>query len=206
MPTADGKCRVGVLALQGSVVEHLDRLKQCGAEAEAVKTLPGLMEVDGLIIPGGESTTMGKLLKAFGLLDPLKKRIREGLPVWGTCAGLILLAQTVIGGEMPRPGTMAITVRRNAYGTQLDSFETSGIIPAVSPEPLPLVFIRAPYIEAVGPEVTVLHQLDGHITAACQDRMLVTAFHPELTEDCRVHRFFIDRFVTPGSRKAEGAA
>lgn len=192
MPAEDGKKTIGVLALQGSVVEHLAAIDACGATGVPVRRVSELSSLDGIILPGGESTTMGKLLVDFDLMEPLREAITEGLPVWGTCAGLILLAKTIKGGEPAHLGTMDITVRRNAYGTQLDSFETMDTIEAISPEPLPLIFIRAPYIEAAGEGVRVLHQLKGHITAARQNRMLVTAFHPELTEDDRVHRYFIE--------------
>lgn len=195
MPNGAGnQGTIGVLSLQGSVIEHIRSIEACGVKALPVKTKKALAAVDGLIIPGGESTTIGKLLDTFDLTEPLKKRIGSGLPVWGTCAGLILLAKH-IEGEAPRLGVMDMTVRRNAYGTQLDSFSTSQIIPAVDIAPLPLVFIRAPYIISVGEDADVLAEVDGHIVAARQGyQLLATAFHPEVTDDLRFHRYFIEKF------------
>ncbi|XOQ44700.1 MAG: Pyridoxal 5'-phosphate synthase subunit PdxT [Clostridium sp.] len=184
---------VGVLALQGSFFEHLCMLKKIGTvKAIQVKSRKELDMADDLILPGGESTMQGKLLYDFGLIDPLREKIAQGLPVWGTCAGAILLAKTIVGGEMPHLGTMDITVRRNAYGSQLNSFMTTAVLPEVSAKPLPLVFIRAPWIEQVGTQVQTLSVLDGHIIAARQKNMLATAFHPELTADERFHQYFIN--------------
>ncbi|MEA5073881.1 MAG: pyridoxal 5'-phosphate synthase glutaminase subunit PdxT [Eubacterium aggregans] len=185
---------VGVLSLQGAVTEHLDALRACGAEARPVKTALGFEGLSGLILPGGESTTMAKLLRDFHLMAPLKEKIQGGLPVWGTCAGLILLARK-IEGEASHLGVMDMAVRRNAYGTQLDSFTTQTTIEEVSPSPIPLAFIRAPYIKSVGPQVTVLSRVDGHIVAARQGfKLLATAFHPEVTGDERFHQYFIRNF------------
>lgn len=182
---------VGVLSLQGSVAEHMHMLSEIeGVTPLEVKTLESLNKADGVILPGGESTTISKLLRIFGLLDPLKERILRGMPVWGTCAGMILLAKEIIGEE-PHLGVMDITVRRNAYGTQLDSFTTNAVIPEISEKEIPLVFIRAPWIEDVGDDVNVLCRVQGHIVAARQENMLVTSFHPELTEDLAVHRYFV---------------
>lgn len=181
---------IGVLSYQGSVVEHMKSLSKIeGITPMEVKTLEGINSVDALIIPGGESTTISKLLKIFGLFEPLKKRIQEGMPVWGTCAGLILLANEIVG-EQAHLQCMDIKVKRNAYGSQLDSFSCDYVIPEFSQKPLPLVFIRAPYIENVGKEVKVLCELDGHIVCARQNNMLVTSFHPELTEDTTIHEYF----------------
>jgi 5'-phosphate synthase pdxT subunit len=154
-----------------------------------VKTLEGINSVDRLIIPGGESTTIAKLLKIFGLFEPLKKRIQDGMPVWGTCAGMILLANEIVGEEAHLQ-CMDITVKRNAYGSQLDSFSCDEVIPEFSDKPLPLVFIRAPYIEKVGEKAKVLCELNGHIVCAKQDNVLVTSFHPELTQDYTIHEYF----------------
>jgi 5'-phosphate synthase pdxT subunit len=182
---------VGVLSLQGSVEEHMHMLSGIdGILPREVKTLEAINEVDGLILPGGESTTISKLLRIFGLLEPLKERILHGMPVWGTCAGMILLAKQ-IEGEQPHLGVMDITVRRNAYGTQLNSFTTNAVIPEISEEEIPLVFIRAPWVEAVDENVNVLCKVQNHIVAARQGNMLVTSFHPELTEDLAVHRYFV---------------
>ena len=183
--------RIGILALQGSVAEHLHKIAQLPDVIPVpVKTRQDLRQVDGLILPGGESTTLARLLQDFNLFSPLKVRIEEGLPVWGTCAGMILLART-IDGESTHLGVMDITVRRNAYGRQNESFAVKEIIPAISSQPLELVFIRAPWIEETGRSVEILHRLDGHIVAARQANMLVTSFHPELTENLAVHRYFV---------------
>ena len=183
--------KVGVLALQGSFAEHLAILRRMpGIEPLEVKTIAQLEAVDRLIIPGGESTAIGKLLRKTGMLPLLQKRIEEGLAVWGTCAGLILLAKRIVGEE-PYLDAMDITVKRNAYGSQLDSFRCEQIIPAISAQPIHLVFIRAPWIEAVGPEVEVLAERDGRIIAAKQGRLLATSFHPELTQDTSVAEYFL---------------
>lgn len=182
---------IGVLALQGAVREHLDHLSALPqVRGVAVKKAADLAPLAGLILPGGESTTMGKLLEEFHLTHAILNRIQDGMPVWGTCAGMILLARTIAGQKTSHLGVMDICVRRNAYGSQLDSFAAEAIIPAVSAAPVPLVFIRAPYVEAAGPDVTVLARVDGHMVAVEQDHMLATAFHPELTDDLSFHRYF----------------
>lgn len=183
---------IGVLSYQGSVEEHLWMLHRLeGVRPVPVKTERQLNEIDGLILPGGESTTIAHLLRVFGMLEPLKRRIQQGMPVWGTCAGLILLAKD-IQGEHPHLGVMDIVVKRNAYGRQIDSFEDTAVVPQVSPDPLPLVFIRAPWIERAEGNTQVLLQLKGHIVAALEDNMLVTSFHPELTQCTAFHRYFAD--------------
>lgn len=184
-----GPC-IGVLALQGSVEEHLECLSRLGIQAVPVKRKEEIEAVDAMILPGGESTTIGKLLRDFDLMAPLQKRILQGMPVWGTCAGLILLAKNILG-EKPYLDVMDITVRRNAYGRQIDSFKTKAVAPAFGQNPIPFVFIRAPYIEAAGEAAEVLCELDGHIVAARQNNMLATAFHPELTGDESVYRYFL---------------
>lgn len=187
---------IGVLAIQGSFAEHLRMLGLLeGVRGVPVKDLRGLREADALILPGGESTAQGKLLRDFGLLEPLRARIRQGMPVWGTCAGEILLADSLEGGEPPHLGVMEIAVRRNAYGGQLCSFSASAVLPEVSPDPLELVFIRAPYIERCGKRARALAAVGGHIVAARQGGMLATSFHPELTGDTRFHRYFADFVV-----------
>ncbi|HEX2938977.1 MAG TPA: pyridoxal 5'-phosphate synthase glutaminase subunit PdxT [Ruminiclostridium sp.] len=184
---------IGVLALQGSFLEHAQMLsKITNVRPALVKTLKELDSVDGLIIPGGESTTMGKLLKDFELFNPLKEKIESGLPVFGTCAGMILLAKRISGGEPYHLGVIDITVRRNAYGSQLDSFSKNIIIDEVSPKPIEAVFIRAPWIEKAGGGVKVLASLDNNIVAARQNNIVVTSFHPELTGDTSFHRYFAD--------------
>ncbi len=190
--------RVGVLALQGDFREHIRALRRLGVEATEVR-LPGqLAGLDGLILPGGESTTMGKLAVEFGLLEPLRDLAAGGLPMWGTCAGLILLAREA-GHSQPLIGALDVTVQRNAFGRQLQSFEADLAVPALAdPEPpFRAVFIRAPLITRVGPDVAVLARLDsiegkaGEIVAVRQGPLLATAFHPELTGDDRFHRYFL---------------
>lgn len=183
--------RIGILALQGAFIEHKYSLDRLGVQSFEIRQRKDIeAPFDGLIIPGGESTVIGKLLHKLDLFEPIKEMIEKGMPVFGTCAGLIVLAKN-IEGEEPHIGTMDMTVRRNAYGKQIDSFSTEVIIEKISPEPVPLVFIRAPWIESVGKNVDVLCELDGHIVAARQDNMLVTSFHPELTEDLTFHKYFI---------------
>lgn len=181
---------VAVLALQGAFAEHEAMLEKLGAEWFEIRQVRDLdRPFDGLILPGGESTTMGKLLRDLELYEPLKAKIQAGLPVYGTCAGLILLAQEVEGG-VPCFGTMDISVKRNAYGRQLGSFYTEAEMTGVGT--VPMTFIRAPYIAAAGPKAQVLAEVDGHIVAARQGNQLVTAFHPELSEDLSVHKYFLD--------------
>jgi len=188
--------KIGVLAIQGAVSEHIACLKRLpNVEGLAVKTMTEIDQVDGLILPGGESTAMGKILGYYNMLEPLRDKIANGLPVWGTCAGLILLAKEITGQPVRYFSTMDITVRRNGYGSQLDSFEAAIVLPKVSHEPIPLVFIRAPYIEKVGASVKVLAEIKGRIVAATQKNMLVTSFHPELRNDLSFHRYFFEHFI-----------
>ena len=182
---------LGILALQGAFLEHKQMLSLLGYNAYEVRDIETLNSVDGIIIPGGESTTMSKLLKDFHLLEPLKQKIEQGLPVLGTCAGMILLAKKVINDSMQTLDVMSIKVKRNAYGRQLDSFCNNSVIPKISPKPIQQVFIRAPYITEVSHDVEVLHQIDEHIVAVKEKNMLATSFHPELTNDPTVHDYFI---------------
>ncbi len=193
--------RIGVLALQGSFVEHIATLKRLGVEPPAVKLPKDLVDLDGLIIPGGESTTMGKLATVYKLIEELKRLGEEGLPMWGTCAGMILLAKEIGGANQPRLGLMDMVVERNAFGRQVESFEVDLMIPALDSisseeekgKEFHAVFIRAPSIKRVGEGVEVLAALDeGVIVAARQGNLLATAFHPELTEDTRFHRYFLN--------------
>ncbi|GAC1471782.1 MAG: pyridoxal 5'-phosphate synthase glutaminase subunit PdxT [Chloroflexota bacterium] len=187
--------RIGVLALQGDVAEHASMLAASGADTVPVKRAEQLDDVDGLIIPGGESTTMGKLLRRFELLAPLRARVRAGFPVYGTCAGMILLADEIedAGKDQPGIGGMNIVVQRNAFGRQRESFETDLSVPTVGDQPVHAVFIRAPLISRVGSGVDVLARLhDGRAVAARQGHLLVSSFHPELTGDSRMHRYFLD--------------
>ncbi|MDO5794381.1 MAG: pyridoxal 5'-phosphate synthase glutaminase subunit PdxT [Turicibacter sp.] len=185
--------KVGVLAVQGAVTEHLHLLSQLpDVLAKEVKYLEELNDIDGLIIPGGESTAIGRLLKDFNLLQPLKEKIQKGLPVWGTCAGMILLAKHLENDATVHLGVMDITVERNAYGRQLGSFETELMIKGVSSNKIPLVFIRAPYVTKIKSSVSTLLEIDDHIVACRQQHMLATSFHPELTNDITFHRYFVD--------------
>ena len=189
--------RIGVLALQGAVSEHIDRLESLGNVYPCtVKYKEDLEGLDGLIIPGGESTAIGLLLKNYDLTQPIRDKIKDGMAVWGTCAGMILLAKELSGGEPPHLQVMDICVRRNAYGRQLESFTTTVNLPEVSPSPIPLVFIRAPYVERVGDGVEVLLTIDGNIVACRQARMLATSFHPELTTDNSFHAYFVNKICS----------
>ena len=191
-----GRPRVGVLALQGDFREHLAVLNDLRADAVPVKRPQELASVDGLVIPGGESSVMDKLSRLFGLAEPLRAAVASGLPVYGTCAGLIMLADTVrdsIEGQQT-VGGLDIVVRRNAFGSQLDSFETDLDIPVLGPVPVHAVFIRAPVVESVGDGVVVLAALpDERVVAVEQGAMLGTSFHPEMTGDTRFHEYFLDK-------------
>ncbi len=186
------KTRAGVLGLQGDFAEHLTTLRTLGLEALDVRRPKQLDEVDALIIPGGESTTIGKLAEQYGIIPKLRDRVAQGMPVWGTCAGAIFLAKDVPGHPHPLAELMDITVERNAFGRQIDSFEVDLDVEALGDEPFHAVFIRAPKITAVGRGVDVLARLsDGTIVAARQGRLLATSFHPELAQDTRFHRYFL---------------
>ncbi|MCW2918380.1 MAG: glutamine amidotransferase [Actinomycetia bacterium] len=187
---------IGVLALQGDVREHLHALEACGASTLAVRRPEELERADALVLPGGESTTMWKLARTFELLDPLRKRIEAGMPAYGSCAGMIMLADRVLGGVAGQEtiGGLDMLVRRNAFGRQVDSFESEVNLLGA---PYHAVFIRAPWVEAIGDEVEVLGRVEsgeaaGRIVAVRQGPLMATAFHPELTGDFRVHRYFVD--------------
>ncbi|NLI19567.1 MAG: pyridoxal 5'-phosphate synthase glutaminase subunit PdxT [Actinomycetales bacterium] len=191
---------IGVLALQGDVREHVAALESVGARGVPVRRLGELDAVDGLILPGGESTTIDKLLRAFGLFEPLRERIARGLPVYGSCAGMILLAERVIGGREDQRtlGGIDMTVRRNAFGRQVDSFEADIHVAGFGPAPFRAVFIRAPWVEQVGPRVRVLARVaaragesTGRIVAVQEGTLLATSFHPELGADNRMHAHFV---------------
>ena len=190
---------IGVLALQGDVREHLGALAEADVLARPVRRPEELDDVDALVIPGGESTTMSNLAITFGLLDPVRKRIADGMPVYGSCAGMIMLAGTVLDGRPDQEsfGGIDMTVRRNAFGRQVDSFEAGVRIDDVPGEDFHAVFIRAPWVEEVGGDVRVLGRVSdgpaaGRIVAVRQGNLLATAFHPELTGDLRVHRYFVE--------------
>lgn len=183
--------RIAVLALQGAFIEHEQMLERLGVETFEIRQLADWNQSkDGLIIPGGESTVQAKLLNDLGLLAPITADIQKGLPVFGTCAGLILLAKTIRGKDFQRISTMNIEVCRNAYGRQLGSFYTKHYVEGVGDD-VDMTFIRAPYIASVGNDVNVLSEVDGHIVAAQQGNQLVTAFHPELNDDTRIHEYFM---------------
>jgi 5'-phosphate synthase pdxT subunit len=185
--------KIGVLSLQGGVAEHLEVLNQIpDVFPLSVKKKEDFVDLDGLILPGGESTTLGKLLTIFDLKDAIIDLAKRGLPIWGTCAGMILLAKE-IDGEDSHLNLMDISVKRNGYGNQLASFKTMKLIPKISDTEIPLVFIRAPYINQVTNDVEVLLELDNKIVAVEQDNLLATSFHPELAEDLRVHEYFINK-------------
>ncbi len=186
---------VGVLALQGDVREHLAALGSAGVRTVTVRRPEELAAVDGLVLPGGESTTMSKLAVAFGLLEPLRERIRAGLPAYGSCAGMIMLADKILDGrdDQETIGGIDMTVRRNAFGRQNESFEAAVRVAGIEGDPVEGVFIRAPWVESVGAGVEVLATLPGGtVVAVRQGNLLATSFHPELTGDQRVHRLFAD--------------
>jgi 5'-phosphate synthase pdxT subunit len=189
---------IGVLALQGDVREHVAALADVGATAVAVCDPWGLAQVDGLVVPGGESTTISMLAVRWGLMEPLREAARAGLPIYGSCAGMILLADTILDGRSDQQviGGIDMVVRRNAFGRQVDSFEADVDFPAVGAEPIRAVFIRAPWVESVGPAVEVLATVPApsgdRIVAVRSGSLLATSFHPELTGDHRVHALFVE--------------
>lgn len=189
---------VAVLALQGAFAEHEEMLEKLGVEHFQIRQKCDLERpFDALILPGGESTVIGKLLRDEGMLEDVRTRIQDGLPVFGTCAGMILLAEKVEGG-MPCLGTMQIQVKRNAYGRQLGSFYTEEVFGEMK-EPVPMTFIRAPYVEKVWGNAQALAEVNGHIVAVRQGNQLVTAFHPELNQDVRIHEYFLKLVVSVGN-------
>jgi 5'-phosphate synthase pdxT subunit len=204
--------RVGVLALQGAFIEHISMLRQLGVDAVEVRLPKELTSLDGLIIPGGESTTIGKLALQYGLIEPIKAMARDNKPIWGICAGMILLACEIGGGGQPLLSLMDITVQRNAFGRQVGSFEVDLDVPVLDAVSEPdekgrafhSIFILAPLIQTVGPDVKVLARLkDGTIVAVQQEGLLATSFHPELTPDSRFHRYFFSLVPAVGDRSNE---
>ena len=197
---------VGVLALQGDVREHLRALEAAGARAITVRRSTELADVDGLVLPGGESTTILKLAQAFDLFEPLRERIAAGLPIYGSCAGMILLADRLVDGAVGQQsfGGIDVTVRRNAFGRQVDSFEQDVDVEGIEGPPVHAVFIRAPWVESVGPGATALATLAsgpaaGRVVVVRQGQLLATSFHPELTGDGRLHAYFCDMVRTGGA-------
>ena len=187
--------RIGVLALQGAFREHIQAVQQCGGAPVAIRTIQDMEGLRGLILPGGESTVMGKLLTEWNLMDPVRAFCQSGAPVFGTCAGLILLCKDIAGyPDQPRIGVLDAVVRRNAFGRQVDSFTTELALPSVlGKDPLPAVFIRAPLIESVGPGVEVLARVNELPVAVRQNNILGISFHPELTPDVRLHQWVVQQ-------------
>lgn len=182
---------IGVLALQGAVAEHIRSIELAGAEGVAIKKKEELQDIQGLIIPGGESTTIGKLMRKYDFIDAIREFYAAGKPIFGTCAGLIVLAKKIEGQEEAHLGLMDMTVARNAFGRQRESFETDLDVKGID-EPIRAVFIRAPLIRSVGDQVDVLSSYNGEIVAARQGHLLASSFHPELTDDYRLHQYFVD--------------
>ncbi|MCJ8015196.1 pyridoxal 5'-phosphate synthase glutaminase subunit PdxT [Paenibacillus sp. KQZ6P-2] len=183
--------KIGVLALQGAVAEHIRSIELAGAQGVAIKKKEELQEIQGLIIPGGESTTIGKLMRKYDFIEAIRQFSADGKPVFGTCAGLIVLAKTIEGQEEAHLELMDMTVARNAFGRQRESFEADLDVKGID-EPIRAVFIRAPLIRAVGEQVDVLSSYNGEIVAARQGYLLASSFHPELTDDYRFHQYFVD--------------
>jgi len=184
--------KIGVLSLQGGVIEHINHIERLGHEGVEIKKLEDFDDLQGIILPGGESTTIGKLLRERKMLMPLRKKIISGLPVWGTCAGMILLAKYIEGATDGHLKVMDIKVKRNAYGSQIDSFKRNVVISEISSEPLPVVFIRGPLITEVKSDVQIICTVDDNIVAAKQKNMFVTSFHPELTNNLEFHKYFVN--------------
>lgn len=195
---------IGVLALQGDVIEHIAALRRAGADPVEIKTPEALERVDGLVIPGGESTTVMKLLDRFALRSPIEARVRAGMPLWGTCMGMIVTAHDVADLEQPTLDLIDITVRRNAFGRQNESAEVDLAIAALGDPPFPAIFIRAPWIERAGPGVDVLASRNGYGVMVRQDNVLGTSFHPELGPDDRIHRYFLK--MLDDARSAAGGS
>ena len=197
--------RVGVLALQGDVREHISSLIACGVNPIAVRRPTELEQVDALVLPGGESTTIAQLSEVFGVYSHIKDRIKEGMPVYGSCAGMILLANEILDAKEGQKsfGGLDITVRRNAFGRQVDSFESDIAFEDGSADLVRAVFIRAPWVEKVGDGVQVLASVDKHPVAVRSKTLFATSFHPELTGDHRIHRYFIEEVARPALEKVK---
>jgi 5'-phosphate synthase pdxT subunit len=199
--------KIGVLALQGDFREHIATLRGLNVETHEVKTLEEIHAIDALVIPGGESTTISKLAIAFGLMDPIRLRIAQGMPVYGSCAGMILLAKEIVdpASEQESFGGIDIKVRRNAFGRQVDSFESDLTVIGIHGDSVKAIFIRAPWVESAGPEVQVLAavEVDGrsHPVAVRQANALATSFHPEISGDNRIHRYFLEEICQPAVGK-----
>jgi 5'-phosphate synthase pdxT subunit len=197
--------KVGVLALQGDVREHIEALSSCGVEALAVRRSSEIESIDALVLPGGESTTIAQLAEVFGIFDLIKNKINNGMPVYGSCAGMILLADQILDAKEGQRsfGGLDITVRRNAFGRQVDSFESDISFNDGSDELIRAVFIRAPWVEKVSDSVQVLASIDTHPVAVRSKTALATSFHPEITGDNRIHRYFIEQVARPALQKVK---
>jgi 5'-phosphate synthase pdxT subunit len=197
--------KVGVLALQGDVREHIEALSSCGVEALAVRRASEIESIDALVLPGGESTTIAQLAEVFGIFDLIKNKINNGMPVYGSCAGMILLADQILDAKEGQRsfGGLDITVRRNAFGRQVDSFESDISFNDGSDELIRAVFIRAPWVEKVSDSVQVLASIDTHPVAVRSKTALATSFHPEITGDNRIHRYFIEQVARPALQKVK---
>jgi pyridoxal 5'-phosphate synthase pdxT subunit len=207
MTAPEQPIRIGVLSLQGDVEEHLAALGSLdGVEAVRVRTPEEVASVDGLVIPGGESTTVGKLMERFGVDRAVRAAAADDRPIFGTCTGMIVLARDIVGSQQPRLGLVDISVLRNAFGRQVDSFEADLDVPAIGGPPVRAVFIRAPWIESAGPDVTILASVEGKPVLAREGSVLVSAFHPELTPDTRVHQYFVEMVRQARRRRAGSGA
>ena len=197
--------KVGVLALQGDVREHIDSLLSCEVEAVPVRRASEIESIDALVLPGGESTTIAQLAEVFGIFDLLKNKINNGMPVYGSCAGMILLADQILDAKQGQKsfGGLDITVRRNAFGRQVDSFESDIAFDDGSDQLIRAVFIRAPWVEKVSDTVQVLSSIDSHPVAVRSKTALATSFHPEITGDNRIHRYFIEQVARPALLKVK---
>ena len=197
--------KVGVLALQGDVREHISSLLACDVEAVSVRRPQEIESIDALVLPGGESTTIAQLAEVFGIFDLIKNKINGGMPVYGSCAGMILLADQILDAKVGQKtfGGLEITVRRNAFGRQVDSFESDIAFSDGSDQAIRAVFIRAPWVEKIGPTIEVLPYVDSHPVAVRSKTALATSFHPELTGDNRIHRYFIERVARPALEKVK---
>lgn len=182
--------KIGILAVQGAFIEHEKMIKKLGADCIEIRKKEQLKDIDGIILPGGESTVQGQLIRKLGILEPLKEMINNGLPVLATCAGAILLSQTIENGDEAHLGTLPVEIKRNAYGRQLSSFVTNANIDGIGE--FPMVFIRAPYISSVSENVRILATVDEHIVAVQYKNQIGISFHPELTSDTRIHKYFLD--------------
>ncbi|WP_062309457.1 pyridoxal 5'-phosphate synthase glutaminase subunit PdxT [Alicyclobacillus sendaiensis] len=189
--------KIAVIAVQGAFREHIAALRQLGADAREAKWARDLEGVDGVVIPGGESTAIGKLMREYDMLEPVRELARAGKPIYGTCAGMIVLAKRIEGEDTVHLGLMDVTVRRNSFGRQRESFEADIDIPAIGAPPFPAVFIRAPHIVSVGEGVEVLATYEDRIVAVRQGNLLATSFHPELTDDYRLHQYFLNMAQAP---------